>query len=162
MKKNRTIKQTIEFYVMAVAILLGVLLTVVMIISSFVSTDTILLDNLQLIAKTSSQNVGANLHLLTDRMANLALEGPLTEEGGSAEEKQEVLDERETRIEFVWLGGYDLSGKKVYGDDGAPKSIADKKFYAYLQQTGNIVIDEPYYENDIWQLSVALDRKSVV
>ncbi len=159
MKKNRTIKQTIEFYVMAVAILLGVLLTVVMIISSFVSTDTILLDNLQLIAKTSSQNVGANLHLLTDRMANLALEGPLTEEGGSAEEKQEVLDERETRIEFVWLGGYDLSGKKVYGDDGAPKSIADKKFYAYLQQTGNIVIDEPYYENDIWQLSVALPLK---
>ena len=46
MKKNRTIKQTIEFYVMAVAILLGVLLTVVMIISSFVSTDTILLDKI--------------------------------------------------------------------------------------------------------------------
>lgn len=156
MKKKRTIKQTIEFYVMSVAILLGALLTIIMIISSFISTDKILLEDLQLIAKTSSQNVGANLHLLTDRMANLSLEQALTEEGSSVQEKQEVLDERETRIEFVWLGGYDLSGKKLYGDEGAPESIADKKYYAYLQQTGNIVIDEPYYENDIWQLCVAI------
>lgn len=156
MKKKRTIKQTIEFYVMSVAIILGVLLTAVMIISSFVSTDRILLENLQQMAKTSSQNLGANLHLLTDRMANLALEQDLTEEGRSVEEKQKVLDERETRIEFVWLGGYDLSGKKLYGDEAAPESIADKKYYSFLTQAGNIVIDEPYYENDIWQLCVAL------
>ena len=130
-----------------------------MIISSFISTDTILLDNLQLMAKTSSQNVGANLHLLTDRMANLALEPALTEEGGSSEEKQKVLDERETRIEFVWLAGYDLSGQKLYGDEDSPENIADTKYYSYLTQTGNIVIDEPYYENNIWQLCVALPMK---
>lgn len=159
MKKKRTIKQTIKFYVMSVAISLGVLLTIVMIISSFISTDTILLDNLQLMAKTSSQNVGANLHLLTDRMANLALEPALTEEGGSSEEKQKVLDERETRIEFVWLAGYDLSGQKLYGDEDSPENIADTKYYSYLTQTGNIVIDEPYYENNIWQLCVALPMK---
>ncbi len=159
MKKKRTIKQTIEFYVMSVAISLGVLLTIVMIISSFISTDTILLDNLQLMAKTSSQNVGANLHLLTDRMANLALEPALTEEGGSSEEKQKVLDESETRIEFVWLAGYDLSGQKLYGDEDSPENIADTKYYSYLTQTGNIVIDEPYYENNIWQLCVALPMK---
>lgn len=156
MKKKRTIKQIIEFYVMSVAILLGALLTIVMIISSVLSTNKILLENLQLIAKTSSQNVGANLHLLTDRMANLALEQDLTDESATGQQKQEVLDERETRIEFVWLGGYDLSGSKLYGDEEAPESIADKKYYSYLQQTGNIVIDEPYYENDIWQLCVAL------
>lgn len=159
MKKKRTIKQTIEFYVMSAAISLGVLLTIVMIISSFISTDTILLDNLQLMAKTSSQNVGANLHLLTDRMANLALEPALTEEGSSREEKQKVLEERETRIEFVWLAGYDLSGQKLYGDQDSPENIADTKYYSYLTETGNIVIDEPYYENNIWQLCVALPMK---
>ncbi len=156
MKKKRTIKQTIEFYVMSVAILLGALLTIVMIISSFLSTNKILLENLQQMAKTSSQNVGANLHLLTDRMANLALEQDLMDEAANVQQKQKVLDERETRIEFVWLGAYDLSGNKLYGDKDAPESIADKKCYAYLQQTGNIVIDEPYYENDMWQLCVAL------
>jgi len=156
MKKKRTIKQTIEFYVMSVAIILGALLTIIMIVSSFISTDKILLEDLQLIAKTSSQNVGANLHLLTDRMANLSQEQTLREEGSSVQEKQDVLDERETRIEFVWLGGDDLSGKKLYGNEEAPDNIADKKYYTYLQQTENIVIDEPYYENDIWQLCVAL------
>ena len=126
MKKKRTIKQTIEFYVMSVAIILGALLTIIMIVSSFISTDKILLEDLQLIAKTSSQNVGANLHLLTDRMANLSQEQTLREEGSSVQEKQDVLDERETRIEFVWLGGYDLSGKKLYGNEEAPDNIADK------------------------------------
>ncbi|MEY8390611.1 methyl-accepting chemotaxis protein [Lachnospiraceae bacterium 45-W7] len=159
MKKKRNIKQTIEFYVMSVAILLGVLLTIVMIVSSFISTDVILLDNLQQMAKASSQNVGANLHLLTDRMANLALEPALTEGGSTSEEKQKVLNERETRIEFVWLAAYDLSGQKLYGDEESPDSIEDKKYYSYLTQTGNIVIDEPYYENDIWQLCVALPMK---
>lgn len=156
MKKKRTIKQIIEFYVMSVAILLGVLLTLVMIVSSFVSTDAILLDNLQLMAKTSSQNIGSNLHLLTDRMANLALEQVLTDEGASLEEKQQVLDERETRIEFVWLGGYDLSGKKLYGDPEAPESIAGKKYFTFLTETDNIVIDEPHFEDEIWQICVAL------
>ena len=159
MKKKRTIKQIIEYYVMSAAISLGVLLTVVMIISSFISTDKILLDNLQLMAKTSSQNVGANLHLLTYRMANLALEPALTQDGSSSEAKQKVLDERETRIEFVWLAGYDLSGKKLYGDEKSPDSIADKKYYSYLDQTGNIVIAEPYYEDNIWQICVALPMK---
>ena len=132
MKKKRTIKQTIEFYVMTVAILLGVLLTLTMIVSSFISTDAVLLDNMQMMAKTASQNVGANLHLLTDRMANLALEQTLTDEKASVKEKQQVLDERETRIEFVWLAGYDLSGKKLYGDERAPDNIDDKKYYSYL------------------------------
>ncbi len=159
MGKKRNIKQIIEFYVMSVAIILGVLLAVVMIVSSFVSTDAILLDNLQQMAKASSQNVGANLHLLTDRMANLALEPVLTEEDSSSAQKQEILNERETRIEFVWLAGYDLSGQKLYGDEESPEHIGDKKYYSYLTQTGNIVIDEPYYENGIWQLCVALPMK---
>lgn len=156
MEKKKTIKQTIVFYVMSVSIMLGVLLTIVMIVSSFVSTDSILLENLQMMAKTSSQNVSANLHLLTDRMANLALEEVLTDETAANEEKQEVLDERESRIEFVWLGGYDLSGQKVYGDEAAPESISEEKYYTYLTKTNNIVIEEPHYENDIWQLCVAL------
>ncbi|MCI8495782.1 MAG: methyl-accepting chemotaxis protein [Lachnospiraceae bacterium] len=159
MKKKRTIKQTIEFYVMTVAILLGVLLTLTMIVSSFISTDAVLLDNMQMMVKTASQNVGANLHLLTDRMANLALEQTLTDEKASVKEKQQVLDERETRIEFVWLAGYDLSGKKLYGDERAPDNIDDKKYYSYLTKTENIVIDEPFYENNVWQLCVALPMK---
>lgn len=156
MEKKKTMKQKIVSYVMRVSILLGVVLTIIMIVNSFVSTSSILSDNLQMMAKTSSQNVSSNLHLLTDRMANLALEKTLLDESADIEEKQEVLDERKTRIEFVWLAVYDLDGQKLYGDDIAPASIADEKYYTYLTKTSNISISEPYYADNIWQLSVGI------
>lgn len=156
MEKKKTMKQKIVSYVMSVSILLGVVLTIIMIINSFVSTSSILSDNLQMMAKTSSQNVSSNLHLLTDRMANLSLEKALLDESASIQEKQEVLDERKTRIEFVWLAVYDLEGQKLYGDAIAPDSIADEKYYTYLTKTSNISIGEPYYLDNIWQLSVGV------
>lgn len=156
MEKKKTMKQKIVFYVMSVSILLGILLTITMIVNSFVSTNSILLDNLQMMAKTSSQNVSSNLHLLADRMANLALEKELLEDSANTSQKQEVLNERKTRIEFVWLAAYDPDGQKLYGDDIAPDSIADKKYYTYLANTGNISIGEPYYSNNVWQLSVGV------
>jgi len=156
MKKKKTMKQKIVSYVMGVSILLGIVLTATMIVNSFVSTNSILLDNLQMMAKTSSQNVSSNLHLLTDRMANLSLEKTLLDDSASIKEKQAVLDERKTRIEFVWLAVYDLEGQKLYGDDIAPDSIAEEKYYTYLTKTSNISIGEPYYSNDIWQLSVGI------
>lgn len=159
MAKKRTIKHTIVRYVTLMSVGLGVLLTIIMIVSNFISTDSILLENLQMMAKTSSQNVSANLHLLTDRMSNLALEEVLTDESTKVEEKQQVLDERESRIEFVWLGNYDLSGKKIYGDAEAPEDIGTEKYYEHLGETGNIVIAEPHYESDIWQLCVAIPVK---
>lgn len=159
MQIRKTIKQKIVFYVMSVSILLGVLLTLVMIISSFVSTNSILLDNLQMMAKTSSQNVSSNLHLLTDRMANLSLESTLTDKNASDEAKQQILDERKTRIEFVWLAAYDLNGQKLFGDDSAPDSIAEEKYYSYITTTNNITIGEPHYADDIWQLSVGIPLK---
>ncbi len=154
MKKKKTMKQKIVFYVMSVSISLGILLTITMIVNSFVSTSSILSDNLQTMAKTSSQNISSNLHLLTDRMANLALESELLEDSLNTGKKQEILDERKTRIEFVWLAVYDLEGQKLYGDDLAPDSITDKKYYTYLTNTSNISIGEPYYSDNVWQLSV--------
>lgn len=156
MGKKKTMKQKIVSYVMHVSILLGIVLTIIMIVNSFVSTSSILLDNLQIMAKTSSQNVSSNLHLLTDRMASLSLENTLLDESASIQEKQEVLDERKTRIEFVWLAVYDLDGQKLYGDDEAPDSIAEEKYYTYLTTTNNISIGEPYYSDNIWQLSVGI------
>lgn len=157
--QKKTIKHKIVQYVMRVAIILGAVLILVMIISNFVSTSSILLDNLQMMAKTSSQNVSANLHLLTDRMANLALEPELTDDSADSAAKQTVLDERETRIEFVWLAAYDLEGKKLYGDESAPDSIADKKYYSNISESNNITIGEPECVDDVWQLAVGIPLK---
>lgn len=160
MKKFRNLKQKIIFYVMSVSILVAVLITAIMSIGSIRSTNSVLLDNLQITARIASQNLGSNLHLLTERIYNLSLEEVLSDTAGSDAEKQALLDETKLQIEFVWLAAYDTSGRKIYGDDIAPASISSTGYYSYLTQTGNIVIGEPYYENNILQLCVGSPLKN--
>lgn len=157
MKKKRNIKQIIVFYVTSISITLGVVLTILMIITGLASTASVLCDNIQVIARTSAQNVSSNLHLLTDRVDNLAQEQDLADASVSNEAKQEILDAHKQRTEFVWIAAYDASGSKMYGDDMAPSSITgQEEFYQYLMITNNITIGEPNYDNDVWQISVGI------
>ncbi len=157
--KFHNIKKKIIFFVMAVSIFLAVCLTTVMSVSSIRATNNVMLDNMQVTARIAAQNISSNLHLLTERMYNLSNEEVLTSSSDDAQ-KQAVLDEAKLQIEFVWLSAYDLSGQKLYGDDMAPESIADTKYYDYLTQTGNLVIGEPFYDQDVLQLCVGAPIKS--
>ncbi|MBO5474658.1 MAG: methyl-accepting chemotaxis protein [Lachnospiraceae bacterium] len=154
MKKLRNIHQKIIFYVMSVSVLVAVLITTIMSIGSIRSTNAVLLDNMQITARIASQNLGSNMHLLTERIYNLAHEEALLDAASGTEEKQAVLDNARLQIEFVWLAAYDTAGNKLYGDALAPGSIASTQYYTYLTQTQNIVIGEPCYDNDLLQLSV--------
>lgn len=160
MKKKRNIKQIIVFYVTSISVFLGAILTVLMIVTGLTSTSSVLLDNLQVTARTSSQNVSSNLHLLTDRIDNLAQEKELTDPAVSNDVKQQLLQNQKKRIEFVWIAVYDMSGKKLYGDSDAPSAIDKDEYYKYLVETDNVTIGEPNYENDIWQLSIGIPVKN--
>lgn len=156
MKKKRTIKQIVVLYVTSISVFLGVVLTILMIVTSLASTSSILCDSLQVTVRTASQNLSSNLHLLADRMDAIAQKEELTDPDLSAEEKQQILNEQKQRIEFVWIAAYDAAGQKVYGDDGAPSSIAGEEYYQYLTITNNVTIGEPYHNNGIWQLAVGI------
>ena len=153
-KQQKTIKQKIVSNVMKTSILLGVLLTILMIISNIISTRHILMDNMQMMVKIASQDISANLHLLADRIANLSLEEILTDESADIETRRDILEERESRIEFVWLAVYDQNGAKLFGDETAPQSAAGRGQYQAMIQTDNIAIGTPVYENGIWQMEV--------
>lgn len=160
MKKLRSLKQKIIFYVMASSILLAILIVTIMSVGSIRSTNTILLDNMQITARIASQNISSNLHLLTERMYNLSQETAFSENSYDNETRQLLFEEIKLQIEFVWLCAYDLSGKKLYGDKNAPENISDTRYYSSLTQTNSIVIGEPYYDNNILQLCVAAAVKS--
>lgn len=160
MKKLHNIRQKIIFYVMSVSILIAILITTIMSIGSVRSTNSVLLDNLQITARIASQNISSNLHLLTERIYNLANEQILLNDSVTTDEKQALLNESKLQIEFVWLAAYDSAGQKLYGDDTAPASISSTDYYSYLTQTGNIVIGEPFYENNIPQLCVGSPLKN--
>lgn len=160
MKKFHNLKQRIIFYIMSVAILLAFLITVIMATGNIRSTNSVLLDNVQITARIASQGISSNLHLLTERMYNLSTEDVFLDPSVSTEDKQNRLDETKLQIEFVWLSAYDLSGQKLYGDDAAPASISDAEYYSYALESANLVIGEPYYDNDTLQLCVLAPLKS--
>ena len=78
-KQKSSIKQIIIRYVTRISVTLGVALILQMIVASMISTSSVLYDSLQIIARTSAQNIGSNLHLLVDRMDNLAQKPEWTE-----------------------------------------------------------------------------------
>ena len=102
MKRFHNIKGKIIFYVMSVAILLTLLVTAIMSAGSIRSTNSVLLDNMQITARIASQSISSNLHLLTERMYHLSSEQILTDASNSDSDKAARLMEEKLEIEFVW------------------------------------------------------------
>ncbi len=159
MKKYRNLKQKIILYVMTVAVLVTLLVTTVMSFGSISSTHGILLDNMQITARIAAQNISSNLHLLTERMYNFSTEPVLQPGETDTRQQQARISEIKLHVEFVWLAAYDTSGQRLYGDDLSPDSVSDTSYFQQLQDTGNLFIGEPYYDNDILQLCVAAPLK---
>lgn len=156
MKKHRNLKQKIIFCVMSVSILLTALITTVMSVGSIRSTNATQLGNMEITARIAAQNISSNLHLLTERMYNFSNEEIFTSVDSTYSQKQARFDEMKLEIEFVWLSAYDQSGYKTLGDQNAPVNISDTWYFSLLAQTGNVVIGEPYYENETLQLCVGI------
>ncbi len=159
MKRTKKLKNKIIFYVMAVSVLLAACVVKVMSEGSIRSTNAVVLDNMQITARIAAQDISANLHLLTERMHDLALEDVFQNPSYTPEDKEARLTEAALQIEFVWLSAYDVNGTKLFGDDAAPASISETGYYADLTQTQNVVIGDPYYENDVVQLCVGMPFK---
>ena len=159
MREKKSIKQIIVFYVTSISVTLGIVLILLMIITGLFSTSSVLRDSLQVTARTAAQNFSSNLHMLADRIDNIAQENVLADQMASDNDKQLLLDNQKLRIEFVWIAVYGLSGDKMYGDVTAPSSIDGTEYFQYLSGTDNIVIGKPEYNNNIWQLSVGIPVK---
>lgn len=157
--REGSIKTKIIRYVMAVSIVIVCLITAFMVAASFRSTDNIMLDTMQPMAKIASQNVSSNLHLLTERMYQLSQSAEIKEMLVSGEDSQDVvafLEGQSNKVEFVWLGIYHTDGSRYTGYGNAPEDISDRKYYSFLQETGNIVIGEPAMQDNIIQLAVGI------
>ena len=153
---KRSIKQIIIRYVTQLSISLGVILVILMIITSLRSTSSVLHDNLQITARISAQNISSNIHLLLDKMDSMAQKPEWSDINMSAAEMQQLIDQCEERVEFVWIAAYDTAGAKLYGDSLAPTSIMGKDYYDYLVRTQNLTVGSPVHQDGLWQLEVGI------
>ncbi|MDE6998731.1 MAG: methyl-accepting chemotaxis protein [Lachnospiraceae bacterium] len=154
--QKHSIGQIIIRYVTRMSILLGVILVILMIASSLVSTSSVLRDSLRVTARISAQNISSNIHLLTDRMDNMAQKPEWSDAGMTEADMQQLIDQCEERVEFVWIAAYDTAGGKLYGDSEAPASIAGRDYYEYLVVTQNLSVGVPVCYDGLWQLCVGI------
>lgn len=160
--REGSIKTKIIRYVMAVSIMIVCLITSFMVAGSFRTMDHTMLDTMQPMVKTASQNVSSNLHLLTERMYQLSENPEMREMLTAGKETPDMLaflEGEANKVEYVWIGIYNTDGSKYTGYGNAPSNISNQKYYGFLQETGNIVIGEPIMLDNILQFAVGIPLK---
>ena len=161
--REGSIKTKIIRYVMAVSIVIVCLITSFMVAASFDTTDHTMLNTMEPMVKIASQNVSSNLHLLTERIYQLSESTEIKQmlsSGGDGSEIETFLAGEANKVEFVWIGIYHTDGSKYMGYGNAPADVSDRKYYKFLQETGNIVIGEPAMQDNIIQLAVGIPLKT--
>ena len=110
--------------------------------------NNILLDSLQPMARQSAKTVEANIHMLADRMMNIAGDPRMAGEAGGGAggeealraDREQLLMEAAKIYELYAIGLYDLEGQLVQGTDTAPQRL-DGEFFSLLQETDNMTTD---------------------
>ena len=112
--------------------------------------NNILLDSLQPMARQSAKTVEANIHMLADRMMEIAgdsrISGETVGESGTGDAetmravRSQVLAEAAEIYELHTIGLYDLEGELRLGISDAPERL-ESGFFALLQETDNLTID---------------------
>jgi signal transduction histidine kinase/ActR/RegA family two-component response regulator len=129
----------------ATVIAVGVLASaLVVIMISFMDylTDAILLETMRPMAKTTALAVEGNLHVLADRLFLIRDNAALADPRAAVEDKQRILDNAGTGIEFIWLGLYAAGGTLETGNWRSPPSIRNRSLYEVMEATRNLVIDD--------------------
>lgn len=128
-------------------VILVVICCVIMALSLQSLASNILLDSLQPMARQSAKTMEANVHMLADRMMNIAsdprMNGAASDSLNAAaisENRKIVLEEAAEIYEFYTIALYDLNGRLVQGMGDASENL-DSKFFSLLKETDNLTID---------------------
>lgn len=108
--------------------------------------NNILLDSLQPMVRQAAKTMEANVHMLADRMMNLAGDLRMISQAAAFQagnhaagqgDAGEVLVEAAETYELYAIALYDLEGGLIEGTDGAPASL-DREFFELLRETDNL------------------------
>lgn len=123
-------------------LLIGIILMTVMVYFMRSLTGKILSETLEPLAKSASQSVEGNLHLMVDRVVMISENQTLVDVTASIAGKQALMDKAKSGIEFVWLALYTTDGLLYTGSANCPTSISGQKILELLQHTNNMVIND--------------------
>ena len=151
-KNNFGIKQKIMQAAILIIIVVAFFMLVLMVGAMKSLSGHIILNTLEPMAKTASQAIEANLHILGDRILMAADNEMLRDT--SNENRHEIMERLETGIEFVWIGLYGKDGIYLDGVNDCPLSLQEDAFFTLLEETQNLVIDDTKVRNGGLEVAV--------
>ncbi|EOS26826.1 hypothetical protein C806_00417 [Lachnospiraceae bacterium 3-1] len=156
MKGKRSISGRILLNTLIMMICLAVVFVMLMMRSMKSLTDSVLSNVLPSMTKTASQNLEGNMHMLVDRIFMIGDNEAILQADSSQGEKEAVLENIKSMIEFVWLGLYDAEGNLYLGDGDCPRTVQDRTLFPLLQETQNLVVDDIFEYEDALELTIGL------
>lgn len=127
-------------------LVLVIICCVIMALAMQSLANNILLDSLEPMARQSAKTVEANIHMLADRMMNIAGDTrilPSADSGNGTAlqvEREQVLTEAAEIYELYNIAFYDLDGQLIQGIGEAPEKL-ESSFFALLKETDNLTTD---------------------
>lgn len=125
-----------------ISLTIAIVLMLVMMFFMYSLTSSILLETLQPMAKSASQSIESNLHMMADRIFMIGDNASFTDPLIDKADKQALLDKAKSGVEFVWLGLYQPDGSLYTGSSDCPSSLASSDHFRLLQETANLAIDD--------------------
>ena len=147
-KTTRSIRTKIMVTTTIVIIVVMLVCSAIMTYSMQGLTKSILLDVLQPMTKQSAKAVEGNLHLMADRMMDLATDSRLTDASRPVTEKLAVLEEASSKYEFYGIGLYDLEGSLIVEEGKAIQDLSQREMYALMVETDNLTVADPEITED--------------
>ncbi len=163
-KTKLKIRKSIRVKVMTMTfiIVIGVMLvcTTILRYSMRDLTKSILLDVLQPTTGQSAKAVASDIHLMADRMMNLATDQRLTVKDPKKEDITTFLKQARNTYEFYGIGIYDKEGNALSLDGDIDNSFSGTHWFSQLQETDNLTIEDPIITEDYIGIPMAMPIKS--
>lgn len=148
--------------VLTTMIVLSVMLvcTAIMRYSMRSLTETILIDVLQPAARQSAKAVEADIHLMADRVMDIASDNTLARAGASPEQMERVLEDAANTYEFYGIGVYGMDGRELSSEGEVFQDFSGTELFALLKETDNMVIADPVINESYIGIPVGMPVKA--
>ncbi len=163
-KTNIRTKRSIRFKIMVLTtmIVLGVMLvcTAIMRYSMRNLTETILIDVLQPAARQSAKAVEADIHLMADRIMDIASDRRLARADAAPAHMNMVLEDAANNYEFYGIGVYGTDGSEMAVTGEVFQDFSGTELFSILKETDNIAVTDPVIRGDYIGIPVGMPVKA--
>ena len=104
--------------------------------------DSIALNIIQPMARTTAHNISENLAYISERLYLARTDRIITSAVTTDEEMNAFIETTLTNTDFAWLGLYNANGMIIAGSADSPKSISERSVFPRLLSSNNLSFED--------------------